>query len=219
MKERPIAFNAAMVKAILAGNKSHTRRTSRIPQDTFDIDYEPTKRKWVFLIQGGGKPKYRQCPYGVPGDRLWVKEPWVTLSSHDELKPSDLPERLWVSYTRNRTEQLNPPAGYRVGKSRSAMFMPRWASRILLEVSSVNCERLQSINHDQAISEGITQVGMFGRFPRYRDYQGYNADGFLDGVSSFASLWDTINGSKEGKRWIDNPWVWDVEFRVLEVRV
>ncbi len=212
MKERPIAFNAAMVKAILAGRKSHTRRTSRIPQTAFDTDYCLHRKKWAFPVTGG-KTLYRQCPYGVAGDRLWVKENWTVPAEFDEVAPADIPVSASVYYL------ADSPWDKPFGKARPAMFMPRCFSRILLEVVSSRCERLQAIDHDGAIAEGIEQVGMFGRFPRYRDYLGYKPDGFLDGVSSFASLWDTINGSKQDKRWIDNPWVWDVEFRVLEVRV
>ncbi len=74
MKERPVSLYPAMVKAIKSGNKTHTRRVKNIPQEAFDFDYCIQRKKWAFLITGADKPKYRQCPYGMPGDRLWVKE-------------------------------------------------------------------------------------------------------------------------------------------------
>ncbi len=211
MKERPIAFNTAMVKAILAGRKSHTRRTSRIPQAAFDTDYCLRRKKWAFPVTGG-KTLYRQCPYGVAGDRLWVKEYWRMPAKFDEVALADIPVGASVGYL------ANDPSGKSFGKARPATVMPRWASRILLEVVSSRCEHLQAIDYAGAITEGVESVGSDGHFSLWRDYSGYCSRGFVSPVHSFISLWDAINGQKPEKCWAANPWVWDIEFRVLEVR-
>ena len=221
VRERPVAFNAAMIKAILSGSKFCTRRTSRIPQDAFDVDYDPAHKKWAFPVKASGKTLYRQCPYGVPGDRLWVKESWAAGKYYDDVKPAiiESDSRIYYPSTSDFIGEWYLPDDI-AGKLRPPMFMPRCFSRILLEVTSVNCERLQAITHKEAIEEGLVRTGrQLGRMPYYRDYQGYVNGGYLSPTLSFASLWDSISGQKEGKCWDDNPWVWNVGFRVLEVRV
>lgn len=220
MKERPIAFYPSMVRAILNGSKTHTRRMTNIPQDAFDTDYCPSRQKFVFLMQGASKPKYRQCPYGTPGDQLWVKEPWAATDYFDDVRPSKITGNTAICYATDQKIIGRMPItlGRGVGKARPAMFMPRWVARIRLEVVSVRCERLHSITHEQAVAEGIEQVGTMGIMPLYRDYSGYIVKGYFDARSSFQTLWDSINGTKPIRRWADNPWVWDIEFRVVEVR-
>ncbi len=177
MKERPIAFNAAMVKAIMAGNKTHTRRCSRIPQKAIDVDYCPYRKKWLFIMPDrghpkmGGKPKYRQCPYGIPGDRLWVRENWAVSSQLDDVKPSDISSGIKVFYL------ADSPWDEDFGKARPAMFMPRcfgrvnhrpsansdehnrlgwllWAQQSLIEQQRLLCARLDELPFEAAEPSG-----------------------------------------------------------------
>ncbi|MEZ5537611.1 MAG: hypothetical protein R3F02_18580 [Thiolinea sp.] len=219
MKERPISFGASMVQAILDGQKTHTRRTKNIPQEAHSVHFSLDRQKWCFRLPSD-KLAFRQCPYGSPGHRLWVKEAWATWDGFDDVKPSEVDTGAPIRYMADGAVigKMPDTLGRGAGKLRAAMFMPRAFSRIMLEIVTVDCERLHTINHEQAICEGIGQVGMFGRLPRYRDYLGYDPDGYTDGVMSFQTLWDSINGRRKGMAWADNPWVWDIGFKVLEVR-
>ena len=183
MKEHPILFSGEMVKAILEGRKTQTRRV---------IKHIPAMGKpddWCGKIKN---PSFRQlfgdyarfCPYGEPGDRLWVRETWADLRSYiNETYPNQAP----VAYKADDT--------YLVGeKWKPSIFMPRWASRITLEVVKVRVERVQEISVVDAIAEGIHPV--------------YGAQSIM----CYAQLWDSIN-AKRGYPWDSNPWVWVIEFK------
>jgi hypothetical protein len=168
MTERPILFQAAMVRAILSGNKTQTRRIAKL-----------------------------KCPYGQPGDRLWVREAWRTLDVHDHIPPREMNAayRLWFE-----AETPHQPG---FGKLRPSMFMPRWASRITLEITDVRVERLQDISEADCQAEGIEHYALNGRRP-------------IDGPGSlhlpaayYRYLWESINGAGS---WEANPWLWVVEF-------
>jgi len=170
VKERPILFSAPMVRAILAGRKTVTRRT--------------IKRGVVVTCDDNVGVADVPCPYGDPGDRLWVKEAWRAGVEWDRAPPLDIDpydESIWFE----ATETPLPAAKSGWGKRRPSLFMCRWMSRILLNVASVRAERLQAITDAEARAEG------------------------LDGVTEFAALWDTINGPGS---WDADPWVWRVAF-------
>jgi hypothetical protein len=153
MKERPISFSAPMVRAILDGKKTMTRR--------------PVKGLCGDVVY------HDLCSYGKTGDRLWVREPFNGIDPlwHYEAT-SDLKCFPWKPSQR----------------------MPREASRILLEITSVRVERLQNISEEDAIAEGVTTW------------------------FEFRDLWESIYGGKQGIRWQDDPVVWVISFKVLEVR-
>jgi len=177
MKERPILFSTPMVQALLAGRKTQTRRICKGQREL--------SREQDFQID--------TCPYGQPGDRLWVRESW---------------------YQRGRWKKIIPPEGVFEGdtewdgdfaadypthgeikegwRKRPSIHMPRWASRITLEITAVRVERLQSISTDDAIAEGIDHKSMNDPRIEYR------------------WLWESINGPGS---WDKNPWVWVVEFK------
>lgn len=189
MKERPILFSAPMVRALLNCTKSQTRRVVK-PQPTIP----EIGREW---IPSAGC----RCPYGQPGDRLWVREAWRTEASYDAIKPSLLPVGLrdtlavpfW--YDADLCGNTSGTPGLQPGKYRPGMFMPREASRILLEIVGVRVERLQDINEWDAIDEGVggdVKVAPCFAVERYR------------------ALWESINGPGS---WDANPWVWVVEFK------
>lgn len=135
-----------------------------------------------------------KCPYGGVGDRLWVRETWATPGNYDHIKPSELTKSLWFEIIYRANERY--PLYYHW---RPSIFMPRWASRILLEVISVRVERLQDITDDDAKAEGMTAWHDTANGTVYRP--------------EFELLWQSINGKTSGHSWNDNPWVWVIEFR------
>ena len=191
MKERPIIFSGAMVEAILDGRKTQTRRVLR-PQP-------------VSNSQGGALVPLRpSCPYGYIGDKLWVRETWTPDGVDKDA--AKLLKRAPVHYRADgeAPEFLNV-------KWRSPRFMPRWASRITLEITDVRVQRLQAISEEDALAEGVVCN---------------DGSPFIQGIPTtliqqpreeFMHLWDSIN-AKRGYGWDSNPWVWAIMFRQLEGR-
>lgn len=224
MKERPILFSGEMVRAILEGRKTQTRRPVK-PQPheaTTAFRDIPDTPFWYGAInthndfgeefypnpaQGNWKWKY---PYGVPGDRLWVREPWKTAKVHDALSPKQMIQacrdagwksgRAWapIEYLadgRRENWDTFPPE---TGRYRNSRFMPRDYSRLTLEVTEVRVQRLQEISEDDARVEGCDPQII---------------DGFVEcgtRKTSFRLLWESINGPGS---WEANPWVWSISFK------
>lgn len=203
MKERPILFGAPMVRAILEGRKTQTRRVMKpIPQMVTDhniVTWDGDAAALMRLLDQTG----RHCPYGQSGDRLWVRETWCREFESPSYcyRADDAPgEKAEFVDAEGR-----PVRGSRWKPS---IHMPRSASRILLEVTNVRVERLQDISEADAIAEGADhngecdhirhtceEIGCFGR----NSYRG-----------GYAELWEQINGDGS---WESNPWVWVVEFK------
>lgn len=195
IKERPILFSGEMVRAVLQGRKTQTRRV--VTQAFSWIDH----RGRPVIDSGGYGVDLLRCPYGEPGERLWVRESWATRKGVDHYKPSRLWPGVGVHYLAGGTNILGHRFLVDRGKGRPSIFMPRWASRILLEVKSVRVERVQDISEEDAWAEGVVARGT----SRY--------DG--EGRALFRGLWDSINKAR-GYGWDANPWVWVVEFQVIE---
>lgn len=226
MKERPILFSAAMVRAILDGRKTQTRRMVKHGQvfrlvPGGDLSREERKAVYASPFQWDHSNQVHPtvdellscCPYGVPGDRLWVRETWAWSGTDKRITPSD----PWYMATHYKGEDFGI-------RWRPSIHMPRWASRITLEVVSVRVERLQEISEADAISEGVQSV---------RDHYGDPSIPLMhcgtvawqryDGAAcaapsaqlSYQSLWESINGPGS---WAANPWVWVVEFKRLEAQ-
>ncbi|MFD2297726.1 hypothetical protein QRO11_15540 [Paracidovorax citrulli] len=201
MADRPILFSAPMVRALLAGTKTQTRRVWKLPRGCqWYAELGGESEGWVI---DPGQPWWLhvdefRCPYGQPGDRLWVREAWRTVAEADALPPRDLNEahRIW-----NEADAPHQPGA---GKLRPGMFMPRWASRITLEITAVRVERLQDISREDAMAEGIViqPDGGYG----LADTTHYHA---TDPRQSYFSLWEAINGPGNVEA---NPWVWAVTF-------
>lgn len=186
MKERPLPFKVPMVRATLSDIKLMTRRIVKgAALDWLERD--------GFTPEFVALPENAMCPYGVPGDRLWVREAWRTVPAVDHLPPRELTSahRIWY--------EADAPHQPGFGKLRPSMFMPRWVSRITLEITSVRVERLQEISEADAKAEGVAIKNSPAAF--LTSY----ARGFRD-------LWESINGPGS---WDANPWVWVVEFRRL----
>jgi hypothetical protein len=191
VKERGILFSKPMILALLAGRKTQTRRLVKDQSILVDGGGQPFTQRW----DKGEEVNWRtdvRCPYGVPGDRLWVRETFIAGMFNGG-------ERKWVRY--RATDEKEVPSGT---KWKPSIYLPRWASRITLEVTEVRAQRLQEISVEDAIGEGYPQDPLLGipndiEAPRrwYRD------------------LWDQINGDRLADAWASNPWVWAVSFRVV----
>lgn len=187
MKERPILFSAPMVRAILDGSKTQTRRVIK-PQPNGYANTLPSASVNAAWQDGFVDVA---CPYGQPGGRIWVRETWQgyrqTSHEYDEWEPMDSPK--------DRHEQPFQPVYRADGKSYPdkwfpAIHMPREFSRITLEIIGVRVERLQDISEAAAVDEGIEEVAVSidKQCRRYRDYSGAVTWG-LPAIESFRSLW------------------------------
>lgn len=244
MRERPILFSGPMVRAILSGAKTQTRRLMKPrPSDDFvplAVEwYEPAIERADGLLDAGrpifgvyGEEEGYRCPYGAPGDRLWVKETHsiVPCSAGVELYPdgwdrSRAPVRQAAGVSQEGVRYRATWDKTHGGRWRPSIYMPRWASRITLEVSGVRVERLQAISEEDARAEGLKGVTKDGKLVKFgipdRDgWPGQDDDGWewaswdADPRVAFAGLWDEINGARAP--WSSNPWVWVVEFRRVE---
>lgn len=222
MKERPIMFSPESVIGILAECKTQTRRVMVQP-DSYSLGYIMRYDK-KYAIQCG--PDYpddesdnRYCPHGVPGDLLWVREPWAYFGGDEDLY---LKNKNAVAYKATWSEDQCewPPfarhPGYIPGdRWRHAMFMPRWASRITLEITDIRVERVQEISEADAICEGCRA----DEDPYWRPtYSDPDSGGNPSARRSYEYLWDTINGKRNRGEyaWVENPWVWVIDFRRLD---
>jgi hypothetical protein len=210
MKERPILFSAPMVRAILAGTKTQTRRVVKPQPDNDPAKHHPIEPytngrgnwNWVLAATGHGTGDPFPCPYGQPGDQLWVREAWSTHACFDAIPPRDLTTRS-IAYAAD--------GPIKTGKLRPGMFMPRWASRITLEVTGVRVERLQDISEADARAEGAQAADPCDH--ARRSCADIGCGGPQDYRGGYRTLWEQINGAGS---WAANPWVWVVSFRVIE---
>lgn len=214
MTDRPILFSAPMVRALMAGTKTQTRRVANfITEDAPGVFHARNA--------GGGCAGMTETevPIHAPvyarfavGDRLYVREHWKTSIGNDGVKPRDLGPKTPVLYLADDARSEGYPVGT-PGQHRQAMHMPRWASRLTLIVTDVRVERLQDISEADAIAEGIQSyhpsqsiVTFFHHtIPEYRNH------GFINARRAYEDLWDSINGPGA---WDANPWVVAVSFDV-----
>lgn len=210
MKERPILFSGPMVRAIIAGIKTQTRRVvnhlgvfcdteMEMPSPDFAAEYGA----WIWH---DGTTSL--SPYGVVGDRLWVRESFVP-----ELTGYEPGTRACGRYVADDVEFFAPTdeRKYRLscrnlGKRSPSIHMPRWASRLTLEITGVRVERVNSISNADVLAEGVERRAI-DKFRVYFDARDVHA-------LAYAELWDSINGKKHP--WSSNPWVWVVEFCRVE---
>ena len=200
VKERPILFSAPMVRAILEGRKSQTRRVLKGSTE-FKGPYNP-----AYLEAHRGAPGWKTiCPYGVPGDRLWVKETSIIAPKYfndgkdcNARDEEGVPRIVQYLATNPNRDAAND---YHLKVSPS-IFMFRWASRITLEITDVRVQRLQEITEEDARAEG---------------YHPKINDSLPDWTAkeSFKILWDSLN-AKRGLDWDKNPWVWALSFKRVD---
>ena len=214
MKERPILFSGPMVRAILDGRKMQTRRVVKRQRDMeFDEKDPHFGPYWLPYVYGEDSIKV-PCPYGNPGDRLWVREQCRAeelKSGLDGVRYAADDTFISIENSQEASDRwcdLFFYAGKR-GANVPSIHMPRWASRINLEVTGVRVERLQDISEADAKAEGAQQI----EFDTGKSY----GDGFpiTEGsyVLGYHDVWESINGPGS---WAANPWVWVVEFKRVE---
>lgn len=196
MKERPILFSGPMVRAILEGRKTVTRRVVKPQPDFLGSMVDPNT---PFKTLDAGLHARITCPHGQPDDRLWVREAWAADAQVDAIAPRDLSQGEPIWYPADFSVRQTGCSMISKGRGRPSIHMPRWASRILLEITAVRVERLQDITEDQAIAEGIDTHPM-----------GFYGNGCITAGGAFLELWESINGDGS---WAANPWVWVIEFR------
>lgn len=240
MRERPILFSGAMVRAIRQHVKTMTRRVVKLHPDnpgprgvpayytsvsvglhTYDNDRPPLFGA-MFRADAGGDV-FVTCPYGAPGDRLWVKETFVL-----NYGPG-MPVAFRADWDDDAMRGTAKPP-----KWKPSIFIPRAVSRLTLEVTNVRCERLQAISEEDARAEGIVDRNLAplhltngpcshcGRSRGEHSGKVLVCNGLVGGVTfsnatargGFAYLWNTING--DAAPWVSNPWVWVVEFKLVE---
>ena len=239
MKERPILFSGSMVRALLDGTKTQTRRVVKArpgwpisfvggagDQDDpscYGFEDLNSGQWWTLAPDGRVDNNQIPSPYGAPGDRLWVRESGVISKLRGTAeKPSifrhDVPTtpdtgHYWVEETRGPGASYNVAGCSRANallsygaKACPSIHMPRWASRIELEVSRVRVERLNRITEEDAEAEGAA--------PAWLDVDGETVNLCRPTYrQGFARLWRDINGDES---WDANPWVWVVEFKKIE---
>lgn len=218
--ERPISFNSEMVKAILEGRKTQTRRP--IKPQPYESEYNPG----VFHVNNGNRGKdfvsmqvsidwfLDKCPYGKIGNRLWVKEPLI-MDYLPNLFTGEPTNATVIKYAASPDkDNLVNEHGFDLcwvwkSKTLDSHFMPRWASRITLEITNIRVERVQDITEEDAIKEGV--------LPHYHSASKCErlGDCKCGHIAGFRSIWDSIY-SKKGYGWLKNPWVWVVEFKVVK---
>lgn len=210
MTVRPIIFSGPMVRALLEGKKTQTRRIIRgVGRDNCMTVKKPTKTKAGTVTHVLDAGEHGLLPY-APGDLLYVRENYHFRSCFDDQKPSEVHPSESVSCS------ADLPIGISVliGKCRPSIHMPRWASRLTLEVTGVKVERLQDISHVDAIAEGIMRAPQASAGMVRFCLEGWDwKDWKTSARDAYHSLWDSLN-EKRGFGWAVNPWVVAVTFKV-----
>lgn len=207
--ERPILMSAPTVRALQSGTTTQTRRALKAqpPEDTGDIrcgHYNPT-----IVRRGEEEPGEEtfgayssdgiwalRCPYGQPGDRLWVREPWA----HDD-EDGALMYRADLGLGGDADEwERNRLEGTPRYRWRSSIHMPRWASRITLEITDVRVQRLQEISVADAMADVVVETN--------KNLRGMEP--CMEWIYAYEDLWESIHGPGS---WDANPWVWAISFR------
>jgi hypothetical protein len=215
--ERPILFSGPLVRSILDGRKTETRRL--VTKGTSQVsDVVGERATWcgladasragtsILLVGSGVDGHFIDCRI-KPGDTLWVRERiWQSrgcghLATWGEWEVGEWSRTVVRYHATDGDPESTELPNREFLAPRPSIHMPRWASRISLRVTDVRAERLQEITHVGALAEGVEP-----------DEPGFNAR------VPFARLWDQINGKRAGASWADDPWVWVVKFEVAEVK-
>lgn len=204
MKERPILFNAAMVRAIIDGRKTQTRRILK-PQPEGGIQFGAIATPHGVV---NGKGAQLTCRFGRRGDRLWVRETFRLYDASNEC----------ACYDECRCSGMHGKPIYRADENNEnakwtpSIHMHRHESRISLEITGVRVERLQDISEEDAIAEGINIEQLAESQDRYSMIADHNFSGIPSAATAFRDLWQSVYGDSS---WSANPWVWVIEFKRL----
>lgn len=226
MTDKPILFSGQMVRALLEGQKTQTRRALKPQPDTKNGGTIWSGAPFGPLAYNGtwpdGTRSIQSPPYAI-GDRLWVREAWKTDRAYDDLAPSEMGGEEPLIFDADKTVERwgwKPDSLSRWGRFRQGMHMPRWASRLTLTVTDVRVQRVQEISADDAIAEGINHadgrqyLNCYGPSgcPTDED-RSCNKHGCWGVREDFRDLWDSLNASR-GFGWQENPWVAAYTFTV-----
>lgn len=226
MKERPILFSGEMVRAILEGRKTQTRRVVKpLPSWQVHSVCKPDGAAdpwavWFHYPETDRVGHLRECPYGKPGNRLWVRETWASGYQNGCWGTIFAADKTFVQGKRAHAKGPHFHAK-EIGEHvrwKPSIHLHRWASRILLEITDVRVQRLHDIKADDAIAEGVEKLAEFPCITPYRNYgvkQPAGAHNFSTPQASFMSLWMMINGADSYNA---NPWVWALTFKRVEVQ-
>lgn len=201
MKERGMIFNDAMVRAILEGRKTQTRRpVKNVGADNYLVISKPTKKRNGVYIHVMDAPKHGLCPFGNVGDRIWVRETfnafWLDNDVIQEIKNGVSLASELCDYKADYSDSSNLAEGWP-----PSIHMPRWASRILLEITDVRVERLHDMSEADAKAEGASPA-TYKITPPEAVYR-----------VGFGDIWRGIYGQEN---WLSNPWVWVIEFKRIQ---
>ncbi len=231
MKERGMIFNGEMVRAILDGRKTQTRRPVRFPVLDKNLGCELAGNELAGELSAGN---YLNSAFGKPGDRVWVRETWGVVSHElDEdgriqpwtpNRPATAIHEMpfgngyysgYAIYAADGDFTWGDDDGYEDGRScwKPSIHMPRAASRILLEITDVRVERLNAISEEDGEAEGIDMEALYDSQDCYDCIADHNMTGRPTVTGAFKYLWESIYG-EEG--WKSNPWVWVIEFKRVE---
>lgn len=219
MKEHPILFSTPMVQAILQGRKTQTRRVIKGEFETLDNEeYLFYKKERTFMNLGSGDANHL-CPYGQPGDLLWVRETWATSKALDKVKPSNILSGFGCEYKAGGCSLTNYDNLIDRGRWRPSIHMPKIAARIWLQIEEILVEQVQDISEEDAIAEGVNRTKHWKtKNIVFEDYGYYSKKALSQNrcletaKESFQSLWYSINGIES---WHENPWLWVVKYKVL----
>ncbi len=220
MREHPLLFNGPMVRAILAGQKTQTRRVMKhqprsvlVPGVGPMLAVQKAKGTDRWLWPNAREQVIGECPFGKPGDLLWVRETWRPQTIHscamdtcdcDSLGVTYAADGEWIPYTWWNEKRIDDdwymPASAARGNVPS-IHMPRWACRLILEITAVRVERLHAISEADAIAEGAPAATETSEL-RWQHY--------VPHARGFINLWNSTGGD-----WDSNPWVWVIEFKVV----
>ena len=206
MKERGMIFNGEMTRAILDGRKTQTRRPVRFPVLDKNLGCELAGNELAGELSAGN---YLNSAFGRPGDRIWVRETFCPVDD------TQYGGEKWVDYRATPKFEASHPAGWDCApndaealKWRPSIHMPRWASRILLEITNVRVERLNAISQEDAQAEGMELTGWR---PTYSDPD--SGGEVMTPYDNFAELWSSIYGDES---WKANGWVLVISFKRVE---
>ena len=203
MAERPILFSTPMVRAILDGRKTQTRRIVKDIPLGYDFVGASEDKTYLRAITDKGRVLWTIDPRWHIGDVLWVRETWKELQGAPDIEDG-------TTDTGNYVYKADDEAGH-VLKWKPSIFMPKEACRIKLRVTDIRVEQLQDISYEDAIAEGIESDCQFYRsnayLHQYKDYERGDFD--CDSIGSYMTLWESINGKGS---WDKNPFVWVITF-------
>lgn len=218
MTDRPILFSGPMVRALLDGRKTQTRRMMKPQPAGISSATRFMSASWEIVPESSRCSVDFKAPAYRPGDHLWVREAWRTWTSVDKFSPANLrggapdclglsPASIWYEATPNVDVGAGPLES-EVGRLRAGMHMPRWASRLTLTVTDVRVQRLQEINGADAEAEGV-----FRHVAEYSLDKVFRGERAATAIAYYRELWDKLNADR-GYGWETNPWIVAITFTV-----